>query len=397
MKILKNILNKLSILSLALLTVALILVFALGLKLTNPDTIKGWLAETDTYSQLVKEPFDFVETNTGDSISDIIAQNDELSGVSINNSISEVIAAEYLKEQTENAIDVLYSWLKAEDNRPDFVIGVIGLQNELAEVLADELKTQLNELEKCPDKQTRSLNILRQECLQPGYSVDKEVDEFVERLVYGRNGVQTLTIKDEDLSGDQLEYGQKAYQSIKNGPFVLIILSVLSFVVIIFTASDRVRGLKQAGRTIVAMSILVGTTTAISLLLANWAPSIISSEGSQTVDRAVENIIKPVSLAATEDVLTMVLILSGFALLGGIILLFIASRLDKYEPRHKKSSDKKKPKSSSKNILSEEDKTSITDYVESISTQDVAKKKAKSKSKSKTKSKSKPKKKKLVQ
>ena len=117
--------HKMSVALLANAVALAIPLFAIGFHITNAETMKTWLVESNTYENLVRESIHLIEVesetaSTEGSLGDSLNSNPFISSEEVVNALAETFDDDYIRGQTEGFIDGMYAWMNGETDKPEF-------------------------------------------------------------------------------------------------------------------------------------------------------------------------------------------------------------------------------------------------------------------------------------
>jgi hypothetical protein len=244
---------------------------------THPATVKKFVADSGVYSSAVTNVLNqtkSISTDFGDiPTSDPIVQQ----------AARVALPPQYIKEQTELAIDNIYGWLDGKTAQPSFNIDLSGAKTLFANNIADSAQKRLNALPKCTPAQ--SLAILQQvnfdaynaACLPRGIS-PAAVAQQLQKAVAGNQdflkniSISSASIKDSNgqpVFTTKLAGAPKQYQRAKKTPWILSILTFLAGVAVVFLSRTRLAGLRHVGIVLLVAGLV--------MLLFSWGLNHIIS------------------------------------------------------------------------------------------------------------------------
>ena len=312
---------------------------ALGIHITNSQTMKDWLSETNTYETLIDESLNLIElqatnANTDGSLGDSLSSNPFVDNETVIDALRTTLTPDFIQEQAEGFIDGAYEWLDSEEEVPNFEFSLAEKNDELSLKLGDALKEEFANMPDClPEELTPTFNLLETLCRPPGVDLSAEVDKLVAELAGTEGLLSTARWTGEDLvkqegedsglSPGQVDFAKAAFSGLKDGPVYLIVAGIISIPLIFYTSRSQYRGFNEIGNTIFSGSIF---TFIPALIIARWENLITSLIGStdeastSSVD-AARALFEPFLERAVNDIATLTAWLSGFVLAVGTIMV----------------------------------------------------------------------------
>lgn len=329
-----------------------ILLMAISIHLTNPQVMKDWLAETDTYNTLINESLNLIEREEAGlndrSLGDSLSSNPYVDNQTVINALRDTITPSFIQTQAEGFIDGIYLWLESDDQYvPNASFSLAARNDQLAQRLAEELKKEFARMPTCtPAELTADFELLDTLCLPEGVDLDLEVDKLVNELA-GETGLLSgaswtgediveLEGEEGGLSESQVDFAKSAFGGLRNGPLILLLAGLACIPIIFYSSRTQYRGLAEIGNTLFSGSIFVFIP---ALIVARWENLITSLIGAQegtsqsSVD-AARALFEPFLERAVGDIAQLTAWMSGFAMLiGGLIVLYTLKVRDVYVPQ----------------------------------------------------------------
>lgn len=354
-KVLRWSLHKISIALLANAVAVAVPLFAFSYHITNPQVMKTWLSETNTYKTLIDESLNLIRldaenASTNGTLGDTLDENPFINTQTITDALSTTLTPDFIKLQSEDFIDGIYRWLNREVDVPDFRFSLATKNAELAAKLGSSLQTQLSTMPICaPQDITQEFNLLTNRCRPEGIDLTNEVDKFVAQLA-GDNGLlsgaewtgEDLVNPNEEsggLSNGQIDFALTAYAGLKDGPNLLIIAGAISIPFIFLSSKSKYRGFNEIGNTLFSGALF---TFIPAVIISRWENLITSFIGETgTNDKtiaAARAVLEPFLQKAVHDVAILTAYISGSLVLIGGLLVVIGLVLKK---RYQDEEDRK--------------------------------------------------------
>ena len=234
----------------------------------TPSNIKSWLSKNNIYSTLINDVLnqnDKLDTNIGDGGESIPLDNPDVKNV-----IKQTFTPEFLQTNVEKVIDGTYPWLTGKTQKPTFQIDVASVKTQLATNLADYARTRYNGLPKCVGNSVPSANedILSISCQSPRFNIEAGLQKVQSDIVNSKDFLPNATITADNLTSGEgadkksvfegsLKNAPKAYQWARISPFIFGVLSLLAIAVIVFLSTERRKGIRRVGLTLLASGLVV--------------------------------------------------------------------------------------------------------------------------------------------
>lgn len=233
---------------------------------THPTTVKRLISESGLYSSLIPSVLQQTESiNT--SVGTISATDP-----AIQKAATSAISPQFVKQNTETAIDSVYKWLDGSIAQPDFKIDLSGAKTSFAENAAAAVQQKLSGLPVCTTAQTAVLSqngqfdAINAACLPRGITPQSAAAQVKDSIAGGKGFLENPTLSASDIKNsgsnqsvfsDQLKQAPKQYQRAKKTPLILSILTVLTGVGIVFLSSSWQKGLRHVGINLVVIGLLM--------------------------------------------------------------------------------------------------------------------------------------------
>lgn len=249
------------------------LAFDIGLAhtVTNPGTVKRMVSESGVYDTVVPNVLSQVKsipTSYG---------NIPVSDPAIKRAVSAALPPGYIQENTELAIDNIYSWLNGKIAQPNFTIDFSGAKVLFANNVADTLQKRLSALPTCSLTQSReillsgSYDAYNAVCLPPMVSPAAVAELFKTGIVSQHDFLKNTTISAASIKGSdgrplftgQLASAPKSYRLLKKTPLILAILTILCGLGIVLLSRSWLAGLRHIGINLLIIGLI--------MLLFSWA------------------------------------------------------------------------------------------------------------------------------
>jgi len=232
---------------------------------THPDTVKQIISESGIYNSLV--PNVLQQTKTIDTP----VGNFSTSDPAIAKAANQALSPQYIKQNTDRAIDNIYQWLDGEVAQPTFKFDLAGPKNSLADSIASITQKRLSGLPACTNAQTLQilesgqLDVNSLTCLPKGVS-PQVAAATVKVAVLGSGALNKIDINANSIKGsnNQPVFQQngvkdlpKQYQRAKKTPLILTVLTILTGIGIIFLSKTWQKGLMYVGINLVVIGIVM--------------------------------------------------------------------------------------------------------------------------------------------
>jgi hypothetical protein len=240
---------------------------------SHPAKVKKLVSESGVYNAVVPNVLQqakSISTSYGDI---------PVSDPAIQKAANVALSPRFIQQNTEMAIDNVYSWLDGKIAQPNFQIDLSGSKTLFANNIADELQKRLAALPPCTLAQSRaiaaagSFDAYSAACLPRGVSTATVAEQIRASLVSQKGFLQDPSIGAANIkngSSGQSVFDQasvknipKQYQRAKKSPFILSLLTILAGAGIVFLSSTWQKGLRHIGINLVIIGLV--------MLLFSWA------------------------------------------------------------------------------------------------------------------------------
>jgi hypothetical protein len=231
---------------------------------THPPTVKRIISESGIYDSVV--PSVLQQTKSIQTDVGTISASDP----AIQKAANAAISPQYVKQNTETAIDSIYKWLDGAIAQPDFKIDLAGPKASFAQSVSGSIQQRLAALPACSRIETSQVlasgDYLNAGCLPIGVSPSAASAQVMASLTDSKDflGNTTLSagsIKNGDsqksVFNDQLKSAPKQYQRAKKTPLILSVLTILTGVGIVFLSSTWQKGLRHVAINLVVIGLLM--------------------------------------------------------------------------------------------------------------------------------------------
>ena len=234
---------------------------------THPGTVKKLVTESGIYDSVIPsllQQTKSIQTDVG-----TISASDP----AIQKAATAAITPQYIKQNTETAIDSVYKWLDGKTAQPDFKIDLSGAKTSFADNVATSVSQRLSSLPACTLAQSVALtaggqfDAVNTPCLPRGVTPDAAAAQVKNSITGGKDFLDKTTISAASIknSGDnqsvfqsgKLAQAPKQYQRAKKTPFILSILTILTGVGIVFLSSTWLVGLRHIGINLVVIGLIM--------------------------------------------------------------------------------------------------------------------------------------------
>ncbi|MCP4164888.1 MAG: hypothetical protein GY759_03210 [Chloroflexi bacterium] len=314
--------------------------FAFGIHVTDPQIMKDWLSEANSYETLVDRSLDLIELEASNassqgSLGDSLAGNPFVDSGTVVDALRSTLTPEFIQTQAEGFIDGAYEWLDSENEVPQFEFSLAEKNDELSQKLGDALKEQFANMPEClPEELSPEFNLLETICQPPGIDISSEVDLLVAQLA-GKEGLlsnatwtgEDMVREDGDegggLSPGQVDFAKSAFGGLKNGPMYLMIAGLVAIPLVFYSSRSQYRGYNEIGNTLFSGSLF---TFIPAVVIARWENIITSlvgatDETSTSSIEAVRALFEPFLELAVNDIASLTAWLSGVTLVLGSMMV----------------------------------------------------------------------------
>lgn len=299
MHALKSIAHWVAIGFLSLWLVLALVVLPVSMHLTNRQTIKSWVGDTQLLEGvseiipvfLAQTQEEEEEGQDSDSLSQLLDQSG-IDTTVLADASEEVITPEYVRQKLFPVIDGIYDWLEGDTSSPIFDIVISDRLTALADNLSGPLTSELNKLPECPPGTPldSEFNPIVAQCLPAGVVVDQAIDDFSKSLTdFG--DTPDIAISSDEMEWDEetLETVPKVYSVVNYLPLYLGGLILVFSVLVVVLAKSLPRGLKRVSWSFIINGALVG----ISFWLLGAIDQLTSVDDSDMPQSLVDNLIEP--------------------------------------------------------------------------------------------------------
>ncbi len=311
------------------------------LQVTRADNVKDWLANSNFYQNIITETPGLIEQTSGSStktLGDILDANSSINRAAVESVIIEAIDPRALQQQTELAIDHIYSWLAGDADRLDFTVGIEPQLPALKIALKAELANQLLALPRCEGPSQFENGLLSASCLPVGYDTSAKVDAYVESLL-GPNGFigdGEIVAADVNLTNDTRTRARNAYRLGQSMPYIvgmgLAILTPLA----LLGSKSRNLGLRRVGTLFTSAGFFMTLAAFAGSRMSQLPPLADGLFGAEAagVGSASRSIVEPLLVGVIRDTSRPLLTMTLALLVLGIAML-VAARKDRDIPASK--------------------------------------------------------------
>lgn len=352
--------NKLFLLALVVVIVAMVPWAAIASTLTSADTVKTLLSDSDVYNTIPDNILDIVEfdTSEGDeaqqqgprqtqSIREVLEENDLIDPDELIGTVKAAIGDGFLQAQVENLIDSTYRFLDGTDEDWLFTVSLSERSEAAATGFKKFVGTSLAGIPECTSDPFagEEVNILEINCLPPGGDVTAEVDKFIDEVT-AKDGIfgQVYSPDDLDISGLDLASAKVVYDGFSKVNMVFWLLFVGLSVMVALTAKTIHRGLKMVGIVqlilgalfFVAFGFLATSTSNINSLVDSVENAAIgnSSEFSSTQIESAKNITVPLAENLLDQISSRVVTSSVIILVVGAVSIGLGILVGRHHVEH---------------------------------------------------------------
>ncbi|MBX4197521.1 hypothetical protein KW801_03140 [Candidatus Saccharibacteria bacterium] len=240
---------------------------------THPTTVKRLIAESSIYDSVVPnvlQQVKSIETSAGTF---------SASDPTIQKAANAAITPQYIKQNTETAIDSIYQWLDGKTAQPDFKIDLSSAKASFADNVAMAVQQKLGSLPACTTAQNLAIarsgqfDAINASCLPRGVTAVAAAAEVKNSIVGNQDFLKNTQISAADIKNgndnqsffqsDSAKQIPKQYQRAKKTPLILSALTILTGVGIVFLSRSWQKGLRHVGISLAVIGLI--------MLLFAWA------------------------------------------------------------------------------------------------------------------------------
>jgi hypothetical protein len=290
MDILRKIIVGLSWSVLPLLVVSFGILLSMWLTLSGPDHVKAALKEGGLYKTSATDLLSTISPTTPITSSGDI----DLDNPTVSSALSKALPSNLVENQSDKAIDGVYSWIKGDSNKLSFALDFSGAKKNFATYLSTEAYTRVNALPTCPISSSLTLDLdpFTATCKPVGVTADMAAAKIYQEVEEG-NLFNNSQLTASDITNDQGKdlsqqlssapniYDKSKLSLILSGAFVII----LAAAIIWFTVPKR-----QGAKRIAGLFLTVGICGAIfGIALGAFMDKFVNSfaHGSGEVQTAL--------------------------------------------------------------------------------------------------------------
>lgn len=307
---------------------------SLSQTLTNPENPKIWLEQGDVYENVtnvgVKEIINRAKVSENkESLEDIT--NGLLDEQEAEQLAENIFPSQWIKEQTESAIDSFYLFLNNEEESFSFLLNTEEINQNAKEELSTLFVEKAQNLEECSSSNQATIeefNILESNCLPSSISasqIESQIENEINEIPFFQDG--QINSKELGIEIQQGESMRRLFKYLKGAPLLfLLLVLILSFIILLLTP-DLKNKLKTIGYlwgiggfSLIVVSLLFKTS------FSSFIFDIVINQLPQKED--VITLIKPPIEVAYNSILSQVLVLGSSILAVGVIVV-LASMLVK--------------------------------------------------------------------
>jgi len=264
-----NIVKKIALGILSPLFIVLLFVWAFDVGFvrtaTHPATVKKLVSDSGIYNSAI--PSVLQQTKSIDTSVGTISASDP----DIQKAANAAITPQFIKQNTETAIDSVYQWLDGKTAQPNFSIDLSGAKTSFANNVAAVVSQRLSSLPACTPAQSVALtaggfDAINATCLPRGVSAADAAAQVKDSLAGSSDFLDKTTLSADNIKNSgsnqsvfagQLKNVPKQYQKAKKTPLILGILTILTGIGIVFLSSSWQKGLRHVGINLVVIGLLM--------------------------------------------------------------------------------------------------------------------------------------------
>ena len=258
---------------------------------THPTTIKRLVAESGIYDSVI--PSVLQQTKSIQTSVGTISASDPL----IEKAANQSLTPQYIKQNTEAAIDSVYKWLDGDITQPDFKIDLAGPKASFADNVSVAVQQKLAGLPACTTAQNvliaqNGYDAINATCLPRGITAASAAglvktdlinsQDFLDKTNLNASNINNSGNNQSVFESGKLKDAPKQYQRAKKTPIILTVMTILTGAGIVFLSSTWQKGLRHIGINLAIIGLLM---LIFSYVLARAVDSSVVSK--ITVDNAV--------------------------------------------------------------------------------------------------------------
>lgn len=301
----------------------------------TPTRLKSWLESSRVYDTVVES---ILSSTSELKTNEKQGEQNLLREPAVQKAAKEAFNPQLLQKSSENLIDGVFVWLEGDSEKPNFSIDLTEAKKSFANGIGSYAKERYESLPACksgqfPDKKDDILTI---KCRIPGYNVNSDVNKLIKEIESSKELLGDPVITADTLTQankqqqtkdvfEQLSFMPNLYQFAKLAPFIWGALAIGALAIMVFMSSERHRGLKRAGISMLIASGLIF----ISVLLS--AKSIKSLETQSDANASSSKLAQQTAISlvkeASSDIVPVNTIFGSIYAVAGAGLLIAASRV----------------------------------------------------------------------
>jgi hypothetical protein len=299
---------------------------------SGPKHIEGALQKSGLYSSVVKDVLKQQGKNNGD----LPVDQPQIRAL-----VQQSFTPQLLQETSTLVLDSTFAWLQGKTATPNFQVDLTGAKNSLADGVGNYVDQRISSLPICSlDAIPQNVDVFTTPCVPPGFSKAQAVEKARQTVLaseaFSKPVLTNNTFKSDDgqLLSQKFEQLPQRYHQLKQGLYMLAIISVLAAVIIIFLHVTRRNGLRRVARVLLG----AGLSTIVMAITIAVIAQLVSSKITTTPgsNQALAKQIVEVAHLLVNDVRTWWL---GYgiciAVVGGVGLIALKLSTPKGVPKIK--------------------------------------------------------------
>lgn len=289
----------------------------LSQKLTDPTTIKIWLAESGTYEHLIPSISHQLatekRTNNGQGIS-----TEELT-----QAFSEALPTSTLRTYGEEIIDATYEWLRGDSPIPEFRISLMTHRTELEKSFSGLIQKRLSGAPTCTGSINEQNGDIQENLCRPrGLSAEQAADMYASQLFEEGGAFANSTLDSKELlkdSGDLSNHPAiRIYSLLGTVPIVTLVVALFSALLAILISRPMLRGTTVITRRALTVGFIVSLGATVFAFIL---PKVLLGDrlGQTEAPTDIVGLIRPLVSDISQDL--------SFAVYVYSIPLFIVSMI----------------------------------------------------------------------
>lgn len=310
------------------------------LTLRNPDTIKQWLRDSGVYSSIVEETSKLATIQQKQENSLIQITSKEIEAAA-----QQAFTPETMRSDGEKVIDGFYGWFRGDTSGPQFDVDFSGRQATFAAIMTANLESKIDELPECTSTgrfTIQAFDPFKADCRPKDIDLTEELSSFQQELAQSKDILPQVNYTGEDVKvhqGDQevsiataWPWVPRAYKALVYGPWVVVLLTLLSGITLIIMSSSRRKGWRRFASGLVFTGVIM-VLSGLFLRpaferLNNWSTKSLGGQASFT-----QNVIDPI-FAEINKTYSRYSVIFGVGYLIPAVIVYAGLLLTRHRHKH---------------------------------------------------------------